>query len=193
MKDKARSGMRAKVPAAYRGAVEAAPKGVEGGQFAAELDGEECVLFLVGMRINRLRKVRSWWPVFMGMPRTLEELESRPEAGLLGVRKFWSGRVLMTVQYWRSAEHLGRYARDPQLAHQPAWAAFNKAAAGTGDVGVFHETYTVTADSFETLYGNMPPFGLGAANTLASRGSRSRRTRTEDRMGQQDPSLVEAS
>lgn len=183
----------ARVPAAYRKAKGNAPKGVEGGSFTAQLDRGESVLFLVGMRVNRWRKVRSWWPVFVGMPRMLKELEKRPEVGLLGARSFQSGRVLMSVQHWRSAEDLGRYARNPELAHHPAWAAFNKAAAGTGDVGVFHETYTVTPDSFETLYGNMPRFGLALAHSMAPRGSRGARTRTQDRMGQQDPTFVEAS
>jgi alpha/beta superfamily hydrolase len=31
-----------------------------------------------------------------------------------------SGRVLMVVQYWRSAEDLGRFAKDPSLSHHPA-------------------------------------------------------------------------
>ena len=183
---------RGRVPAAYRQAAERAPRGVEGGAFTAELDREESVLFLIGMRINRLRKVRSWWPAFVGMPRMLAELQGHPEAGLLGARNFWSGRVLMSVQHWRSAEDLGRYARNPELRHHPAWAAFNKAAAGTGDVGIFHETYHVTPDSFETLYGNMPRFGLALAHTLTARGARTTRTRTQERMGQQDPEYVDA-
>jgi hypothetical protein len=184
---------RTRVPAAYREAPARAPRGVEGGQFTARLTGEESVLFLIGMRINRLRRVRSWWPVFLGMPRMLKELESHPEAGLLGYRTFVSGRVFMTVQHWRSAEHLGRYARNPELAHHPAWAAFNKAVAGSGDVGIFHETYQVDPETFETLYGNMPPFGLAAAHELSARESRKARTRTEERLGQQDPEYVEAS
>jgi hypothetical protein len=50
---------RGRVSAAYRQAASTARKGVEGGAFTAELDGEESVLFLVGMRINRLRKLGS--------------------------------------------------------------------------------------------------------------------------------------
>jgi hypothetical protein len=30
-------------------------------------------------------------------------------------------------------------------------------------VGIWHETYTVNPDQFESVYGNMPRFGLGAA------------------------------
>ena len=76
-----------------------------------------------------------------------------------------------TVQYWRSAEHLGRFARDPEMLHQPAWAAFNRAGAGTGDVGIWHETFLVPAANIESLYGNMPEHGLGAALGSEPRGN----------------------
>lgn len=44
------------------------------------------------------------------------------------------------VQYWRSFEHLERFARNPELAHLPAWKRFNRAVGGSGDVGIWHET-----------------------------------------------------
>lgn len=181
------------VPAAYRDAPRRVPRGVAGGVQVAQLTEPETVVFLIGMRINRWRRVRSWWPVFVGMPRMQRELESRPEAGCLAARSWWSGRMLLTVQYWRSAEDLGRYARDPALLHHPAWSAFNRAAAGSGDVGIFHETYTVGRDGVETVYGNMPEVGLALAHGWVPRGSRPPRSRTQDRMGQQDPEYVEAS
>lgn len=181
------------VPRAYREAPRKAPRGVTGGVQVAQLEGPETAVFLIGMRVNRWRKVRSWWPVFVAMPRMLRELAERPDVGLLGARSYWSGRTFLTVQYWRSAEELGRYARDPALRHQPAWAAFNRAAAGSGDVGIFHETYTVGRENVETLYGNMPPFGLALAHGWVPRGTRPARSRTQDRMGQQDPEYVEAS
>ena len=37
-----------------------------------------------------------------------------------------------------------------------------------GGVGIFHETYCVKAGSFETIYVNMPPFGLGRVAGLVS-------------------------
>lgn len=181
-----------RTPAAYRDAAKAAPRGVQGGAYTARIDAEETVLFVIGMRINRLRRVRSWWPPFVGMPRMLKELQSRPDSGLLGARSYWSGRVLVVMQHWRSVEDLGRYARDPQLLHHGAWAAFNKAAAGTGDVGIFHETYTVPASGVETLYGNMPAFGLALAHAGVPR-SAGRRSRAQDRMGQEDPEYVDVA
>jgi hypothetical protein len=182
----------ARVPRPYVGAAEHAPGGVVGGQFCAALAGEEVVVFLIGMRINRLRRVRSWWPVFRSMRRMLAELAGRPEAGLLGARGYWSGRVLLTIQYWRSVEHLGAYARDPGLAHAPMWSRFNRRTAATADVGIFHETYAVRAEQIESLYGNMPRFGLAAAEQWAPRAARAR-SMAGRRMGQQEPEYVPAS
>lgn len=181
----------ARVPRAYVGAEQRAPRGVLGGQFCAELTGDDAVLFVIGMRVNRWRKLRSWVPTFVAMPRMLRELAAEPDGPLLGTRTYWSGRVFMTVQYWRSLEELGAYARDGSRRHAPAWARFNRAAAGSGDVGVFHETHRVTADAVETLYGNMPAFGLAAAQRAVPRGGRPHRDAAR-RMGQQDPELVEA-
>lgn len=183
---------RGPVPAAYRQALASAPRGVQGGVHVADLEQESAVVFLIGMRINRLRRVRSWWPVFVAMPRMLAELGSTPGSGLLGFRAYWSGRVFLVVQYWRSMEELGRYARDPKLLHQPAWAAFNRTGAGSGDVGIFHETYEVPRAGVESLYGNMPAFGLAGAHRSVPRAA-GRRTRAQDHLGQADPDYVEAS
>ena len=40
------------------------------------------VVFLIGMRINSLWKIRKWWPVALAMPRMLKELARHPEAGM---------------------------------------------------------------------------------------------------------------
>src|SRR5690349_1144566 len=131
-----------RVPRAYASARGRTPSGVRDGQYVADPQADDIVVFVIGMRINRLRKVRSWWPTFAAMPKMLGEL-AKADRGLLAARTYWSGRVFMTVQYWRSAEELGAYARDASLSHAPAWGAFNRSAAATGDVGVFHETYVV--------------------------------------------------
>ncbi|MGY1615343.1 DUF4188 domain-containing protein [Geodermatophilus sp. SYSU D00691] len=181
--------MQTQVPKPYVGAAEHAPRGVSGGQFAATPDGE-VVLFLIGMRFNRLRRVRSWWPVFAGMPRMIRELLARPDSGLLArPRTYWSGRDLLVVQYWRSVEDLGRYARDAGMAHAPAWGAFNRSGAASADVGIWHETYSVRADQVESLYGNVPLRGLAEATSWAPRVRRTR-SRTGERMGQHDPEYV---
>jgi hypothetical protein len=179
-----------KVPRAYRAAVGQVPQGVLAGQTVADVppDGEQ-LLFLIGMRVNRWRRVRSWWPVAAAMPRMLRELAKDPEVGLVSAEGYWSGRVFLVVQHWRSAEHLGRFARDPGMAHAPAWAEFNRAVAGTGDVGIFHETYRVPASGIESIYGNMPPLGLGRALGVVER-SRGQRTATHEQMGSTEPDYV---
>ena len=47
------------------------------GRQTATVD-DDVVVFLIGMRINRLRRVRSWLPAFRAMPRMLRELAEDP-------------------------------------------------------------------------------------------------------------------
>jgi len=124
--------------------------------------GSEFVVFLIGMRINRLWKPHKWLPVARAMRRMLAELEADRDAGFLGVES-WPGNPSVMVQYWRSFEDLERYATDKAREHAPAWAAFNRAVASNGDVGIWHETYRVRAGDYECVYNNMPLFGLARA------------------------------
>ena len=132
------------------------------GQMTVRMEGE-FVVFLIGMRFNRLWKVWKWWPVVMAMPKMLTELSKQPELGLLHFQTWNSWRNVMVVQYWNSWDQLHTYAMARDKAHLPAWQAFNKAIGGNGDVGIWHETYLVNAGQYENVYGNMPPFGLGKA------------------------------
>ena len=125
------------------------------------------VLFLIGMRINKLWKLHKWWPVAQAMPRMLKELRQQPELGMLG-GEMWAGRTTILVQYWRSTEHLFAYARNREAQHLPAWSAFNRAIGTTGEVGVWHETYVVEPGGYENIYVNMPAFGLGKVGTLSA-------------------------
>lgn len=164
---------------------------IQPGRHMADLptDGE-VVVFVIGMRINRLLMPWKWVPVAFAMPRMLVELAKRPELGLMGrPRTFVSGRTVVLIQYWRSFEDLERYSRANDLAHLPAWRAFNKNVRDNGTVGIFHETYRVPYDRIETVYGNMPPFGL--AQALGSRkvggGSQSAAERLQVRTGDVPP------
>lgn len=130
----------------------------------ATMDGEFCV-FLIGMRINRPLKIHKWLPVAMAMPRMLRELEAHKELGLLG-SDVWFGRTIISLQYWRSVGHLTEYASQKNREHLPAWAAFTRAVGDSGDVGIWHETYSIRPGSCETIYHNMPRFGLGRVGTL---------------------------
>jgi len=53
------------------------------GRMAVDVDGD-FVVFLIGMRINKVWKIHKWLPVFLAMPRMLKELQQRPESGFLG-------------------------------------------------------------------------------------------------------------
>src|SRR5580692_6139060 len=88
--------------------------------------GGEAVVFLIGMRFNKPWKIHKWFPVLLAMPRMIKELEARPELGFLG-HHLWFGRTAILLQYWRSVEDLNAYAKNRDLAHLPAWAAFNRA------------------------------------------------------------------
>ncbi|WP_328731430.1 DUF4188 domain-containing protein [Streptomyces caniferus] len=146
-------------------------------------DGDrEVVVFLIGMRVNSWRAVRSWLPVFRAMPRMLKELARDPDSGMLAYRPLVGpGRSFGVLQYWDSKEKLFAYATDPGGAHRPAWAAFNRRAReGRNKVGFWHETYVVPAGSYESIYVNMPSFGLGKALGTVPVGRRGERA--ADRM-----------
>lgn len=130
----------------------------------AELPGE-FVVFLIGMRINRPWRVHQWLPVAAAMPRMIRELTRQPELGLLHAES-WFSRTLLMVQYWRSMEQLLAYAANREAEHLPAWKAFNQAVGTNGAVGIWHETYGISPGRFESVYVNMPPFGLGKAGSL---------------------------
>jgi len=130
-------------------------------RLTADIEGD-FVVFLIGMRVNSIVRVHKWLPVARAMPRMLKELQLRPELGLLHY-EIWGGRTTLVVQYWRSVEQLLAYATNPQAEHLPAWRAFNRAVGTNGAVGIWHETYCVSAGRFESVYVNMPEFGLGKA------------------------------
>ena len=94
-------------------------------RMCAQVEGE-VVVFLIGMRINKLWKIHKWLPVALAMPRMLKELEKNPDLGFLGADT-WFARNVIVLQYWRSIEDLQAYAKNRDRAHLPAWAAFNRA------------------------------------------------------------------
>jgi hypothetical protein len=133
-------------------------------RMSAKIDGE-FVVFLIGMRVNKLWKVHKWLPVFLAMPKMLKELKDNPASGLLGVES----AGLTIIQYWRSFDALETYARNRDGLHWPAWMAFNKRMARSrGDVGIWHETYKIAAGQYEAIYSGMPARGLGKISQLLS-------------------------
>jgi hypothetical protein len=124
------------------------------------------VVFLIGMRINRLWKPHKWAPNVRAMQKMLKELEAAPaEHGFLGATNLG---LFSLVQYWRSFDHLEAYARARDKHHWPAWVEFNRLMkTSRGDVGIWHETYLVRAGEYESIYSGMPLMGLAKAARLA--------------------------
>ncbi|HEU5457624.1 MAG TPA: DUF4188 domain-containing protein [Terracidiphilus sp.] len=132
------------------------------GRYTA-LSDEPFVVFLIGMRVNRLLAVRRWTQVATAMGPMLAELKKSPDLGLLHAETFFYWRGIGLIQYWRSFEQLHAYARERNAAHLPAWAEFNRRIGRDGSVGIWHETYQVSPGQYEVIHANMPRFGLGRA------------------------------
>ncbi|MGH3417473.1 MAG: DUF4188 domain-containing protein [Actinocrinis sp.] len=134
-------------------------------RMTAAVEGD-FVVFLIGMRFNRPWKIHKWWPVFTAMPKMLRNLYQDPESGLLHHTLTLTSSGPLVVQYWRSVEQLHAFAQDMNRPHRPAWKAFHNAIGygrKGGDVGIWHETYLIKAGDYESIYGNMPPYGLARA------------------------------
>jgi hypothetical protein len=131
-------------------------------RMAVDVD-HDFVVFLIGMRINKPWKIRSWWRAFQPMRPMLKELDANPQLGCLG----YTFGFPVIIQYWKSFEHLEAYAKAADHLHLPAWKAFNRQVANSrGDVGIWHETYFVPAGHYEAVYSGMPPSGLGKVGRL---------------------------
>ncbi len=151
-------------------------------RMTATIEGD-FVVFMIGMRFNAFWKVHRWLPVFLAMPKMLREL-SNQDLGMLSYRLLWGWRNLEVIQYWRSFEDLQAYASNKDAKHLPAWLTFNKQIANNGSVGIWHETYLVKEGQYESLYRNMPPYGLAAASTIVP--AAGHRKTASGRLGQKE-------
>ncbi|MDZ5783362.1 DUF4188 domain-containing protein [Marinococcus luteus] len=122
---------------------------------------QEVTVFIIGMRINRWRAVHKWLPVLLAMPPMIKELSINKELGCMGLQSYIQFPATMMIQYWNSEEQLLAYAKEPK--HLKAWRTFNKRTKGNDAVGIYHETYIVPKGAYESIYVNMPSFGLGKA------------------------------
>ena len=132
------------------------------GRYTAQ-SSEPFVVFLIGMRINKIFALNKWLPTAMAMRPMLQTLYKHPEKGFLGGESFLYLRGVGLIQYWRSFEDLERFARSPEEPHLSAWQRFNRVVGADGSVGIWHETYLINPGNYEAIYGNMPIFGLAAA------------------------------
>ena len=139
----------------------------------------ELVVFIIGMRFNGLSGFRHALKAFFAMPRMLSSIAKHPETGCLGGHVAFGWRVTYVIQYWRSFDDLENFAKAPDDEHLPAWRWYNKLGKDARDAGIWHETYRVAAGAYESIYVNMPRFGLAEAMshvplTSAKRSARAR-------------------
>lgn len=99
------------------------------------------------------------------MPRLLRESSRNKGRGLLGYHLMTgSPRTYCVVRYWEPKEKLYAYAAAPDMLHRKAWAMINrKEKKSRQHVGLWHETYVVPEGGHESIYADMPAYGLAAA------------------------------
>jgi hypothetical protein len=129
------------------------------GRYTVSEGSDGFVVFLIGMRINKWWAVHKWLPVAAAMSPMIKELYAHKELGCLSMENFFSLRTTLLIQYWRSEEDLFSYAKGKE--HLKAWRNFNRKVHNNEAVGIYHETYQIKKGQFESIYGNMPLFGLG--------------------------------
>merc|ERR1712166_1014048 len=155
------------------------------GRLTAKPEGP-FVLFLIGFSVTSPAAVFSlrFWqmlPLMSAMLTMLRELKDKPELGLLHVEQpslpglfdLLAGKPALIVQYWRSSEHLIKFARNPNTTHWGPWVEYQKKSkalvenGSSTPFGVWHETYLVEPGKFEAIYNSVPE-GFGAMGAFPS-------------------------
>jgi hypothetical protein len=133
------------------------------GRWTAQIEGD-FVVFLIGARPSKLRLARSVIDLGgrRGMKYMLDHLVANPDKGLLG----YEMGLKTIVQYWRSFDHLEAFAKNTDDPHLEVWRKYWKRVGKSPRTGIWHETFLVRAGEYESIYGNMPPHGLGKATEL---------------------------
>ena len=136
---------------------------VNEGRWTSRIEGD-FVVFLICAKLQLRHPLRSLIDLGgrRGMQHMLKYLTEHPEKGLLG----YQSAGITIIQYWRSFEHLERFAADETDPHLAAWRKYWKRVGRSGRTGIWHETYLVRAGEYEAIYGNMPAYGLGKAGDL---------------------------
>jgi hypothetical protein len=149
---------------------------------------EPFVVFLIGMKINRFWSIRKWSMGARAFVRMHKTLLAHPEKGFLGGQPILYGRGIGMIQYWRTFEDLERFARHPTEPHLSAWREYNRLIGTDGTFGVWHETYKIDPGECESVYDNMPLFGLATVTEHAP--ALGRRETARRRLGGQNEPAV---
>lgn len=131
------------------------------GRYTTDND-KDIVVFIIGMRINKWHAIHKWFPVFAAMPPMIKELYThKQELGFLSMESFFGLRTTVMIQYWNSMDDVLAYAREEK--HLKAWRNFNRKVGDHKAVGIYHESYQMNKENYESVYGNMPLHGLSKA------------------------------
>ena len=114
------------------------------------------------MRVNTLRgALQAPW-IGQAMGSMQRYLATTPDSGWLWGTN-WFGRTTILLSYWRSAADVQRFASDADAPHLQPWRRFVREVGDSRHIGVWHELFTVRADDYESVYVNMPLFGVAGA------------------------------
>ncbi|OIN66613.1 transcriptional regulator [Exiguobacterium sp. KRL4] len=141
---------------------------------------EDVVVFIIGLRINRLRSVRKWWPTVQAMTPMIKECYEQ-QVGLLSHEMLVGWRSVTLIQYWRSSDALIAYSHGNR--HLTAWKKFNQSARASNAVGIFHETFEIS--NYETMYVNLPTRGL--AKAVGESAIQKHQEQAKDRLAERKP------
>ncbi len=101
----------------------------------------------------------------------------------------WRNRSRSYSRQYDSLEALHEYARDSDRLHLGAWQEhYGDGTRDDAAVGIWHETYAVDPDEYETVYNTMPPHGLAAADGTEVVTASGQRDTAAGRMGHTDGS-----
>lgn len=121
------------------------------------------VVFIFGMRINNFLYFWLWIPFFIRLLKMISRLKKYKESGMMNAHMFFSMGGLGVMQYWESFDKLEAFALDENDKHLPNIKKYQRLIGKSGIVGIWHETFIVENDKFETFYYNMPKWGLAKA------------------------------
>lgn len=121
------------------------------------------VVFIFGMRINNFFYIWLWIPFFITLIRMVKRLKNFRDSGMMNAHLFVSSGGIGVIQYWESFDKLEEFALDNNDKHLPNNKRYKRLVGNSGIVGIWHETYLVENDKFETFYYNMPKWGLAKA------------------------------
>ncbi|KND93670.1 hypothetical protein TOPH_01604 [Tolypocladium ophioglossoides CBS 100239] len=135
------------------------------GSFGTDPGAQGLVVFNLGVQWNHPLGILSpgakeMIQRFMAMNADL--MRRREELGLISINH-WKGRDVETASalnityYFRDVASIHRFAH--QELHRKAWDWYH--GHHFPHIGIFHETFIVPARSYETIYDNCVPVGLG--------------------------------